>query len=143
MNARWFAAALVAPAAALLLGVWAEFAELGPPLLLAVAVPAIAASAACVAYITGRWTRPAFIVSLGALIGTLTFGLTEGSYLALHFSRGGEVDFEGLDSQRAMAAALLGIHLGVGALVGLGVGVGLALLLFAGRVLGPRPFRVT
>ncbi len=143
MNARWFAAALVAPAAALLLGVWAEFAELGPPLLLAVAVPAIAAWAACVAYITGRWTRPAFIVSLGALIGTLTFGLTEGSYLALHFSRGGEVDFEGLDSQRAMAAALLGIHLGVGALVGLGVGVGLALLLFAGRVLGPRPFRVT
>jgi hypothetical protein len=126
MKARCLAGLHVVPAAALLLGVWAEFADLGAPLLLAVAVPAIVVSTASAAYVSGAAERPAFVVLIGTLAGALTFAMTEGSYLALHLSRGGRLNFEGADSQQAMAAALLGIHVGVGALVGACVGVAMA-----------------
>jgi hypothetical protein len=82
--------------------------------------------------------RPAFVVLIGTLTGALTFAMTEGSYLALHLSRGGRLNFEGADSQQAMAAALLGIHIAVGAMVGVAVGVAMAALVVVGRVLGLR-----
>ena len=40
-----------------------------------------------------------------------------------------------------MATALLGIHAGVGAMVGLDVGAGMAVLAVAGRLLAPRTSR--
>ena len=131
-----FVGVAIAPAAALALGVWAEFADLGPPLLLAVAGPAILISTLSAAYLASGLARPFVVLLLGVAIGVLTFGLTEGSYLAIHLSRGGTLNFEGADSQGAMAAALLGIHAGVGAVVGLAIGCGLALVLYAARALG-------
>ena len=80
MIARLLAGVLVAPVVALLLGVWAEFADLGPPLLLGVAVPAIAISAGCAAGAIGVARRPVFVVAIGTLLGALTFALTEGTW---------------------------------------------------------------
>ena len=134
MTARWLlAGVLVAPIAALALGVWAEFADLGPLLLLIIAVPAIVVATVSAASLLPAAQRPPALVLLAVLLGTLTFGLTEGSYIAIHLSRGGYLNFEGLGSQRAMAAALIGIHLGVGAVVGAGIGLGLTALSLAGR----------
>jgi len=131
-------AIFVAPIAALALGVWAEFADLNPPALFAVALPAIIVSTVSAAYALRSTARPVLLLLLGVALGTVVFAITEGTYLAVHYSRGGTLDFESVDSQPAMALALLGIHVAVGALVGAGVGAGLAVLAIAGRLLGRR-----
>lgn len=131
-----FAAIVVAPLAGLGLGVWAEFADLNAPLLFAVALPAIIVSALSAASLVRGLPGPLALLLAGVAVGTLTFALTEGTYLAIHFSRGGTVNFEGLGSQRAMALALLGIHVMAGAAIGAGVGAGLAALSMAGRWAG-------
>ena len=128
---------LFAPSVALALGVWAEFGDLNPPVLFAVALPAITVSTLSLAYLARQFPWPLALVLAGVVVGTITFGLTEGTYLAIHLSRGGTLNFEAYDSQPAMALALLGIHVAVGSMVGLGVGAGLALLWFASRLFGP------
>ncbi len=125
---------LTAPLVALAIAVWAEFADLAPPLLLAFAVPAIVVSTLIAGYLFGA--RPIALVLLGGLIGLLTFTIAEGGYLAIHYARGGTLHADCCDSQGATAAVLFGIHVGVGIVVGLGVGAGLALLLIVSRVLG-------
>ena len=122
---------LAAPAAALTIGVWAEFADLGPPLLLAIAMPAMAVSLASVA--TAMRAKPASLVVLGAAIGLATFAVAEGLYLTIHYARGGTLDFESLESQQAMAAALFGIHVAVGTLAGLALGCAGAVLAYVRR----------
>ena len=94
---------LIAPIVALGIGVWAEFADLSPPLLLAVALPAMTV---CLISLTIAFDlRPIALVVVGAAIGFATFAIAEGLYLAIHYARGGTLDFESLDSQSAMAAA--------------------------------------
>ena len=131
------AGVVVAPIAALALGVWAEFADLNPPALLAVGLPAIIVSTVSAARALRSTARPAALLLLGVALGTVTFAVTEGTYLAIHFSRGGTLNFESVDSQPAMALALLGIHVAVGALVGAGVGAGLAVLSIVSRLFAP------
>ncbi len=121
----------VAPIVALAIGVWAEFADLGPPLLLAVAVPAMAVTLASAALLTRAAARPLTIVLLGGAIGLVTFSISEGLYLAIHYARGGTLSFESLDSQPAMAVALFGIHVAVGTVAGLGLGAAGALVAWA------------
>jgi hypothetical protein len=121
-------ALLVAPAVALAIGVWAEFAHLTPPILFAVAVPAIIVSTMGAAYIAQRGALLIALVLAGALVGVITFGLAEGTHVAIHFSRGGTLDFGDYHSRAAIAAGLIGVHLVAGAIVGAGVGVGLAVL---------------
>lgn len=120
---------LVAPVVALGIGVWAEFADLGPPLLLAVAVPAMAISLLSLAIVLEL--RPVALVAVGTTIGFATFAVTEGLYLSIHYARGGTLDFESLSSQPAMAAALFGIHVAVGIVAGLALGVAGALVAWA------------
>ena len=120
---------LAAPIAALGIGVWAEFAELSPPLLLLVAMPAIAVTLFSVA--VAMDVKPPALVLAGAAVGFLTFAVAEGLYLSIHYARGGTLDFESLDSQAAMAAALFGIHVGVGTVAGLALGVAAALVAYA------------
>ena len=122
------AAAALTLAVALLIGVWAEFADLGQALLVGVALPAIALSTFAAALGLARTTRGRAIAALagGVVIGTTLGVLGEGTYLALHFTRGGELNFEGLDSQGEMALALLGIHTLVGLSGGAIVGAALA-----------------
>ena len=132
------AGVIVAPVVALALGVWAEFADLNPPALFAVALPAIIVSTLSAAYALRSTARPVVLLLLGVALGMATFAITEGSYLAIHFSRGGTLNFESVDSQPAMALALLGIHVAVGALVGAGIGAGLAALSIVSRLLGRR-----
>lgn len=128
----------VAPAIGVALGVWAEFADLGPPVLLAIATPAIIVSTLSAGYLLGA--RPIAFVLIGGLIGLLTFTIAEGGYLALHYARGGS--FEDLHvrdcchSAAPTVAMLLGIHVGVGATLGLAVGAGAAVLVGAGRAVG-------
>jgi hypothetical protein len=141
MNARLlFAGALVAPAAGLATGVSAEFADLGPPLLLAVAVPAIIISLLSTVRLTERSQPLAFILSGGAL-GLLTFSLSAGLYIALHALRGGGFDVNG-DESGGSAVVFFAVHVAVGALVGLAIGVAAALLMVVGRVLSQRERRV-
>ena len=130
-------AIFLAPIAALALGVWAEFADLSPPVLFAVALPAIIVSTVSAARALRPTARPAVLLLLGVALGTVMFAITEGTYLAIHFSRGGTLNFESVDSQPAMALALLGIHVAVGALVGAGVGVALAVLSIVSRLFAP------
>ncbi len=120
---------LAAPIVALGIGVWAEFADLGPPLLLAVALPAMAAGLISLAIAYDL--RPIALVVVGAAIGFATFAIAEGLYLSLHYARGGTLDFESLESQSAMAAALFGIHVAVGTLAGLALGVAGAFVVYA------------
>jgi hypothetical protein len=127
----------VAPTVALAIGVWAEFAHLTPPVLFAVALPAIIVSTVSAAYLARRQPWPLALVIAGAVLGTITFGLAEGTHVAIHFSRGGTIDFGSYHSRAAIGAMLIGIHLAVGALVGAGTGAGLALLWFASRQLRP------
>jgi hypothetical protein len=131
-------AVFIAPLAAVAIGVWAEFAHLTPPLLFAVALPAIIVSTVSAAYLARRVPWPLALVLAGAVLGTITFGLAEGTHVAIHLSRGGTLNFESFDSQPAMAMALLGIHVAVGAMIGAGVGAVLAALSIAGRLLGRR-----
>ena len=129
MNAKTQLGVLAAPIVALGIGVWAEFADLSPPLLLAVALPA---TAVCLISLAIAFDlRPAALVVVGAAIGFATFAIAEGLYLSIHYARGGTLDFESLDSQLAMAAALFGIHVGVGTLAGLALGCAGAVAAFA------------
>jgi hypothetical protein len=128
---------LIAPIVALAIGVWAEFAHLTPPVLFAVAVPAIMVSTVNAAYLARRLPWPLALVGAGALVGTITFGLAEGTHVAIHLARGDTLDFKAYHSEAAKAFALIGIHLAAGAMVGAGIGAGLALLWFASRLFGP------
>ena len=127
----------VAPAVALGIGVWAEFADLTPLLLLAVALPAMTISLASMAVLFDL--RPFALVFVGVAIGLMTFAIAEGLYLTIHYARGGTLDFESLDSQPAMAAALFGIHVAVGLILGLALGVVGAALSVLKNGLGRRP----
>jgi hypothetical protein len=129
MNPRWLAGTLTAPCAGLLTGVWAEFAELGPPALLAVTVPAIVVSLLSLARLTGR-TGPRGLVLVGAALGLLTFSTSAGVYIALHLLRGGGLDVNG-EEAGGSAAVFFAVHVAVGALVGVAVGLGVAALAFA------------
>ena len=120
---------LVAPVVALGIGVWAEFADLSPALLLAVALPAMAVTLFSVALVFDL--RPVAVIAAGVAIGLMTFAITEGLYLSIHYARGGFLNFEAYESQRAMAAALFGIHVGVGAVAGLALGAAGALVAYA------------
>ena len=119
---------LSAPIVALGIGVWAEFAELSPPLLLAVAMPAMAVTLFSLAI--GIGAKPLALVLVGAAVGLLTFAVAEGLFLTIHYARGGTLDFESLDSQAAMAAALFGIHVGVGTVAGLALGAAAAVVAY-------------
>ncbi len=126
---RWQRYAIfVAPAVALAIGVWAELAHLTPPILFAVAVPAIIVSTLVAASFSRRLAWPVALVLAGALVGTITFGLAESTHVAIHFSRGKTIDFGDYHSRAAIGALLIGIHLAAGAMVGAGVGAGLAVL---------------
>jgi hypothetical protein len=124
---------LIAPAVAVGIAVWAEFADLGPPLLLAVAVPAIVVSTLSAGYLLRA--RPIALVLVGGLVGLLTFTIAEGGYLALHYARGGTLNAQCCDTQSEMAAALFGIHVAVGSAVGLTVGAALGLVMVLWRAL--------
>jgi len=112
---------LIAPIVALGIGVWAEFADLSPPLLLAVALPAMAVTLFSVALAFDL--RPVAVIAAGAAIGLMTFAIVEGLYLSIHYARGGFLNYEAYESQRAMAVALFAIHVGVGTVAGLALGV--------------------
>ena len=120
MNRNAAAGILVAPIVALGIGVWAEFADLSPPVLLAVAMPAMAVTLFSLA--TAMGAKPLTLVLAGAVVGFVTFAVAEGLFLTIHYARGGTLDFESFDSQAAMAAALFGIHVGVGTVAGLALG---------------------
>ena len=120
---------LAAPIVALGIGVWAEFADLSPPLLLAVALPAMAAGLISLAIAYDL--RPIALVVVGGVIGFATFAIAEGLYLSLHYARGGFLNYEAYESQQAMAAALFGIHVAVGTLAGLALGCTGALVAYA------------
>lgn len=119
---------LTAPIVAFGIGVWAEFADLSPPLLLTVAMPAMAVTLFSLATATGA--KPLALVPAGAAVGLLTFAVAEGLFLTIHYARGGTLDFESIDSQAAMAAALFGIHVGVGTVAGLALGAAGALVAY-------------
>jgi hypothetical protein len=136
MHTRWLAGVLVAPGVGLLIGVWAEFADLGPPLLLAVAVPAIIVSLLSLIRLTGR-SQPFALILSGGAIGLLTFSLSAGLYIVLHYLRGGGFDVNG-DESGGSAAAFFAVHVAVGAAVGLAIGVAMALLIVVSRTLGWR-----
>jgi hypothetical protein len=128
---------LVAPIVALAIGVWAEFAHLTAPVLFVVSVPAIVVSTVSAAYLTRRVRWPLALVLAGVVLGSITFGLAEGTHVAIHLARGDTLDFNAYHSEAAKAFALIGIHLAAGAMVGAGVGAGLAALWSASRLLGP------
>jgi hypothetical protein len=113
--------------------------------LFAVAVPAIMISTASAAYVARRLPWPLALVFAGALVGTITFGLAEGTHVAIHFSRGKTIDFGDYHSRAAIGVMLIGIHLAAGAMVGAGIGAGLAALWSTSRLFGwrddphPRP----
>ncbi len=140
MSPKTLLGILAAPITALGIGVWAEFADLSPPLLLAVAIPAMAVTLFSVA--SAFDLRPVAVFAAGAAVGFVTFAITEGLYLSLHYARGGFLNFEAYESQRAMAAALFGIHVGVGTVAGLALGVVGALVAYVvgvGRREASRP----
>ncbi|MGH7489873.1 MAG: hypothetical protein ACREMY_30340 [bacterium] len=130
-------AIFIAPAVALAIGVWAEAAHLTPAVLFAVAVPAIIVSTLGAAS-RMRLPVPVALVLAGAVVGTVTFGLAEGTHLAIHFSRGKTIDFGDYHSRAAIGAMLFGIHVAAGAMVGAGVGAALALLAIGSRLIGAR-----
>lgn len=125
---------VAAPAAGLGLGIWAEFADLGAPILLVVALPAMAISLASVAVLYD--SRPPAMLIGGVLVGVATFAITEGTYLGLHRARGGFLNYEAYESQEAMAAALFAIHAGLGLAFGLGLGLAAALVAYVARMRG-------
>jgi hypothetical protein len=135
------AAAIFTLAVALLIGVWAEFADLGQALLVSVALPVIAVATPAATLGLARTTRGRAIAALGCglLLGTALGVLGEGTYLALHFARGGELNFEGFSSQPAMAMALLGIHTLAGLSGGAIVGTALAAAFVLTGLARPQP----
>jgi hypothetical protein len=120
---------LLSPIASALIAVWAEFADLNPPLLLAAALPAIVISTLSAGYLLRAGTIAH--VAIGAAAGALTLGGAESGYVAIHLARGGFLNFERFDSQGEMAAALIGIHIAAGAAMGLAVGAVVAISLLA------------
>lgn len=123
---------LAAPGVAIAIGVWAEFADLTPPLLLAVAAPAMALTLLSAAYLRGLATRPLAVVLLGGAIGLATFSFAAGLYIALHLARGGAADLNGADDGGA-AAVFFVVHAVVGTMAGLALGGVGALLAWAVR----------
>lgn len=71
-------------------------------------------------------TRPPAVILGGLFLGVVAFGVAETTYVVSHLARGGELNFEMLDSQREMAAGLI-----LGAFLALGLPVGLAAGLLA------------
>jgi hypothetical protein len=141
MNARLLlAGVLVAPAVGMLTGLWAEFADLGPPLLLAVAVPAIVVSLLSLTQLTAR-SHPAAVILSGGALGLVTFSISAGVYIVVHALRGGGFDVNG-DESGGSAAVFFAVHVAVGAVVGLAVGGALAVLTVVGRALWPQERRV-
>jgi hypothetical protein len=134
VSTRALAAFAIGPAVGLGIGVWAEFADLSPPLLLAVATPAMAVALAGSAWRTTLMERPAMLIVAGAALGLLTFLASEGTYLAIHRAHGGFLNFEAFESQEAMAAGLLAVHAFVGTIVGLAVGAAVAGVALAARM---------
>ncbi len=130
MKASRYASAglLITPLVALAIGVWAEFAHLTPPVLFVVSVPAIIVSTLSVAYLARSIALPLALVLAGAAIGTLMFGLAEGTHVAIALPRGSDLDFGDYHSRAAIAAGLIGVHLVAGAMVGASVGAALAAL---------------
>lgn len=119
----------MAPLVAIGVGVWAEFAELTPPVLFAVSIPVIIVSASSLAYLLQqRMSMVLALVLACALVGVVTFGLAEGTHVAIHLARGKTFELEAVDPQWAKGAFLIGVHVVAGALIGFGVGVGLAVL---------------
>jgi len=132
---------LLAPVAGVALGVWTAFFDVGPAVLavlLTIASFAIVVATLSAGRLIGAERNPVALGLGGLLSGMMTLGVAGGVSLAIHRARGGFLNFEAFDSQGEMAAALLGIHLGVGAVAGLGVGMGLALLLPLARRLDRR-----
>ncbi|MEX2159091.1 MAG: hypothetical protein WEB04_06770 [Dehalococcoidia bacterium] len=129
-----FAGVVAAPIVALGIGVWAEFAELTPPVLLAVASPAILLSTLCAAYRAGVTTRPVVTVLLGGAIGLATFSIAAGFYIALHLMRGGGLDLNGADDGGSAGVFFL-VHVAVGTIAGLALGCVVALVLWAGNAI--------
>jgi hypothetical protein len=127
------AAIFVAPAVAFGIGVWAELAHLTPPVLFAVSVPAIIVSTLAAPPMARRLPWPVALVLAGAIVGTITFGIAETTHVAIHEALGRSLDFGGGHSEAAKAFALIGIHLGAGAMIGSGVGVALAVLSLGAR----------
>jgi hypothetical protein len=80
------------------------------------------------AYIARPRAWPLALVLAGAALGIMTFGLAEGTHVAIHYARGGVIDFGDYHSRAAIAGGLIGVHLAAGAMVGAGVGAGLAVL---------------
>ena len=140
MTSRLLAAFTLTIATAIAIGVWAEFADLGRPQLISVALPAIALATLAAAAGLARTTRGRAIAALasGVVIGTALGVLGEGTYLALHYARGGTLNFEGYNTQREMALALLGIHTLVGLTGGVIVGACLAAAFALAGTVRPR-----
>jgi len=119
---------LVAPLAAIVIGVWAEFAELTPLVLSAVSIPAIIVSTISAAVLARRVpVVPALVVG-GIVVGAITFGLAAGTHVLLSWLRGSELEFSDYDSRALISLAFVSVHLAVGTMVGAGVGVVLAVL---------------
>jgi hypothetical protein len=111
---------LLAPMAGIATGIWAEFADLSPPVLLAATVPAIIVSVLCVARFTGRSDALA-VVLIGAAIGLLTFAISAGLYVAIHYITSGGFDVND-DESGGSALVFVMVHIGVGTIVGLAIG---------------------
>jgi hypothetical protein len=128
---------------ALSIGVAAEFAELNQAMLIAIALPVLVVATWLVA--AHRATpsgRAVAALAGGAGVGLALGTIGEGTYLALHYSRGGELSVEAYDSQRAMALALFVIHTIVGLAGGALVGAAIASW-FAARGLVLRRLRTS
>jgi uncharacterized membrane protein len=119
-----------APIVALGIGVWAEFAGLTPPLLLAVACPVIFLSTLCAAHLAGVTARPVGTVLIGSAIGLATFSIAAGFYIALHLMRGGGLDLNGADDGGS-AGVFFVVHVVVGTVAGLALGCVTAVVLWA------------
>jgi hypothetical protein len=134
---------LVAPLVAIAVGAWAEFAHLTPPILFAVSIPVIIVSTLSAAYLWRSTVVPLVLALAGALVGIVTFGLAEGTHVAIGLVRGSELEFGDYQSRAAIASGLVAVHLAAGAMVGAGVGLVLAVLYAANawvvRALTPDP----
>jgi hypothetical protein len=120
--------ALLAPIAGVATGIWAEFADLSPPVLLVVTVPAIVVSVLCVSRLTER-THPLALASIGAVIGLLTFAISAGVYIAIHYVSSGGFDVND-DESGGSALVFFLVHIGVGTVVGLVIGAFVALVAY-------------
>ncbi len=125
---------LIAPTVAVGTGIWAEFADLDARTLFAVVLPAMVVTLLSVALLLEL--RPGGVVIAGTARGFVTFAIVGGLYLWIHQARGGFLNYEAYESQRAMAIALFVIHAALGTAVGLGLGCAGAVVAFAVGVRG-------